>query len=135
MSVKWEYGYKVVKELTPWIFKSSNWSYDHDASLEYEVDKITKPKKGFGPLAVFENLDDAILYMNTLSKGVINSPTKIIWKIFKCKFKKSKRNQLYYIDSDGDKIDMDRDPILPQFVFTYDATTFATHVKLIEEVK
>lgn len=77
---EWKLGWKIcAKEFSKLYPCNMLTSYP-----EYKMGKITKPKKGNGPLAVFKSRKDAREFKcDTLG-----------WKIFRCKYVPSKRRNL-----------------------------------------
>jgi len=102
-------GYKVVR--VGCVYTSST---VFSRCLTYEVGKITRPIKGDGPIAVFDNLEDARSFVGCTST------------IFLCEYEQSLHRNLWYRTNSNTRLYCDF--TLPQ------GTDFADSVKLLEEV-
>lgn len=75
--------------------------------LRYEIGKTTVPRKGWGPLAVFPELDAAKEFLKTMRSGL--NIEKQDFRILRIQYTKSDENNLYnpitgvyYPGADGD---------------------------------
>jgi len=83
--MEWLDGYKAVRK-NKWKDNGSFYSatfhpeFHPEVGVEYILEDQTVPRKGCGPLAVFDSLDDAKIFKKIIDKEMI---------IFECKYKKS----------------------------------------------
>lgn len=86
-------GYKVVRHGRDGVYRSA---MGVRAVVEYQVDKETRPKEGNGPLAVFDNLEDAQKFVSFYKPDGVSS-------IFKCEYELSDEKELWYMIYSGTK--------------------------------
>ena len=82
---EWKNGFKVTR------LNNESALMIHGATVVYETDKITKPKKKCGPLAVFVNKEDAEKFKSCeehQNENESEGPPKL--KIRRCKYIQSK---------------------------------------------
>ena len=110
---KYETGYKVVRKrsLVSAVIEG------RDKSLQYKINEWTKPVKGFGPLCVFDTIEDAEIF----NYHMLDS-------IYECLYEESKKDAIYYINSWKNIIKKGLE-FLPR------GTVLATKVKLLRRVR
>ncbi len=80
-------GYKLVRKELPNLFYSA---FSDGYVTKYKLNEFTYPKKGNGPLAVFDTLDSAKNFLKEINtKGFI---------LYKCKYTKSENNYLWFVE-------------------------------------
>ena len=110
---KYKKGYKVVTRRT---LMSCN-MLTLFGSVKYKVDKWVKPVKGFGPLCVFNTIEDAEYFNHYMLDS-----------IYECFYEESKKDVIYYISNLGNIVKRGLES-LPT------GTVLATRVKLIRRVR
>jgi len=108
---KYETGYKVVRKrsLVSAVIEG------RDKSLQYKINEWTKPVKGFGPLCVFDTIEDAKDFK---------------WDndtIYECLYEKSSEHKVYF--HSGQRREERNIFYLPK------GTILATKVKLLRRIR
>jgi hypothetical protein len=91
--MKEEMGYKVVRDFlggggTSWVSVIATCK---GVTVTYRIGKYVRPHSNTGPLAVFDNLEDAVIFVQEYHISCL-SP----YAIFKCKYVPSKRKSMWF---------------------------------------
>ena len=81
-------GYKVLSVRHKKLYSWMETAYD---MLRYITDKVTIPREGNGPLAVFEDLKSAIAFAQMHSSGWLHK-----YRIYECRYVPSEQSGLWY---------------------------------------
>lgn len=100
-------GYKVIQVVNKKYYSSEL----EKNGKEYKINKITIPRKGDGPLTIFDNIDDSNEYLNYITKIANDyySDDECKFKVFSCKYKLSNLKEVWvnkYVDKEEYKFSM-----------------------------
>jgi len=116
--MKWKIGYKIVRNVCGRLYSwGAGGLVRSEATVTYEVGKVTVPNKSCGPLAVFSTMWDAVNFDRAFDV-----------EVYRCKYVPSKRKYLYWRKKNFTFTAGKHDP-LPH------GTVTATRVELLEVVK